>query len=174
MKKIVLVLAMMMPMAMAMMAQEKMHAPQRHDGKDHIEKMAKELNLTPAQREKISKIFLDQMKEEKKLDEKRMKAHEKTGKKIMKVLTPEQQLKFNQMKEGQGRHHMGMGQGRPDGFRPDGMGPRPDGKRPNFDGKKGPRHDGKRPHFDGKKGPRTGDHQLPPPPQNGDDVKTAD
>ena len=173
---------MMMPMALAMMAQEKMHAPQRHDGKDHIEKMAKELNLTPAQRDKISKIFLDQMKEEKKLDEKRMKAHEKTGKKIMKVLTPEQQLKFNQMKERQGRHHMGMGQGRPDGPRPDGMGPRHDGKRPHFDGKpgprpdgkKGPRHDGKRPQFDGKMPPRPEGGQLPPPPQNGDDVKMAD
>ena len=135
---------MMMPLAMAMTAQEKMHAPQRHNGKDHIEKIAKELNLTPAQREKISKIFLDQMKEEKKLDEKRMKIYEKSSKKMMKVLTPEQQLKFNQMKESQGHHHMGMGQGRPDGFRPDGMGPRPDGKRPHFDGKKGPRHDGKK------------------------------
>ena len=179
MKKIVLVLAMMMPMAMAMMAQEEMKAPHMPDGQDRIERMSKELNLTPAQREKVSKIFLDESKQMRKMSEKMMKEHEKAQKKVMKVLTPEQQLKYGKMMEHQGRRPMGMG---PDkGLRPDGkMGPRHgDKKGPRHDGKmgpngkKGPRHDGQRPEFDGKMPPRPEGGQLPPPP-SGDDVKIAD
>lgn len=180
MKKIVLALAMMMPMAIAMTAQQEMKAPHMPDGQDRIERMSKELNLTPAQRKKVSKIFLDESKQMRKMGEKMMKEREKTQKKVMKVLTPEQQLKYGKMMEHQGRHFMGKGKGpRPDGK----MGPRHNGKKgprhdgkmgPRHDGKKGPRHDGKHPQFDGKMPPRPEGGQLPPPPQNGDDVKIAD
>ena len=107
------------------------------------------------------------------MSEKMMKEHEKTQKKVMKVLTPEQQLKYDKMIEHQGRRPMGMGSGK--GPRPDGkMGPRPDGKMgPRHDGKMGPRHDGNRPEFDGKMPPRPEGGQLPPPP-SGEDVKIAD
>ena len=70
MKKIVLTMAAMMTMTMAM-AQESDNKSERRAFKqptpeEMTDRMAKELNLTPAQRDKISKIFLDQMKEEKK------------------------------------------------------------------------------------------------------------
>ena len=159
MKKIVLVLSMMMPMAIAMMAQEEMKAPRMFDGKSRIERMASELNLTPAQREKMEKIFGDEMKQMRKMGEKMRSEREKTDKKVMKVLTPEQQLKYGKMKERHARH---MGQG---------MGPRHDGKMgPRHDGKMGPRHHGKKgPRHDGKIGELHEDGQLLAPPQNGND-----
>jgi Spy/CpxP family protein refolding chaperone len=169
MKKIVLVLSMMMPMALAMTAQQEMKVQHMPDGKGRIEHMSKELNLTPAQREKVEKIYRDEMKQMQKMGEKMKKERENTDKKVMKVLSPEQQAKYGKMLEMRGKHRMGFGNGpRHDGKRPhhNFKGHRPDGKMGQHDGK-GPRHHGKKgPRPGGKQGQLHEDGQLLSPPQN--------
>ena len=163
MKKIVLSLAMLLAMTMSMTAQQQeMNRSHRPDGKDRIEHLSQELNLTPDQREKVNKIFQEESKKMHKKGEDMRKEREKTHNKLMKVLTADQQEKYRKMMEKRGERRHGM--------RPDGKpGMRPDGKRGmRPDGKRGPRPDGKRTHMhDGKRGPRPDGQQVPPTLQEG-------
>lgn len=68
----------------------------------HLDKMAKELNLTPDQKQKISAIMKENGEKRKtEMDKKREEAKaemEATDKKITDILTPEQAQKFEKMK----------------------------------------------------------------------------
>jgi Spy/CpxP family protein refolding chaperone len=67
-------------------------AMSQHDAHEKAEKLKKELNLTDDQVKKIESIYTESHKEREKL-------HESTKEQVKGVLTPEQQKKFDEMKE---------------------------------------------------------------------------
>ena len=151
MKKIVLALAVALMGTIVMNAQPP-HRPGMDKGQmleKRVERLEKELNLTPEQKAEILRIYTEEMETMQQAapsrgqgfepgDEDAMKArHEQmqkqrqeTNARIEALLTPEQAEKFAQIKDRDGRrgHRPGMGHpGRHDGERPHGSkGQKPD------------------------------------------------
>jgi protein CpxP len=104
--------------------QESKPQAQTESGQHHgqranqLERLSKELNLTDDQKAKVKPILEEQTKQMKTMredstlteDQKREKMkliHQSTHSQINDILTPEQQKKFEQLKEQQKAHHEG-------------------------------------------------------------------
>ena len=102
------------------------HAEMHHNGESadqHLQMLSEKLNLTDDQKAKLKPILQDQMQQMKVVredsslsqEQKRAKMksiHESLHDQINAVLTPEQQVKFKQMRQEQTEKHKGMEEGK--------------------------------------------------------------
>jgi periplasmic protein CpxP/Spy len=104
--------------------------PDKHSGMhheesadQHLQMLSEKLNLTDDQKAKVKPVLQDQMQQMKAVredsalseEQKRTKMksiHESMHEQINAVLTPEQQVKFKQMKQEQMQKHKGMEEGK--------------------------------------------------------------
>jgi periplasmic protein CpxP/Spy len=104
------------------------HAGMHHNGDDadqHLQMLSDKLNLTDDQKAKIKPVFQGQMqqmnavREDSSLSQEQKRAkmksiHESLHDQINAVLTPEQQAKFEQLRQEQMEKHKGMKEGKMD------------------------------------------------------------
>jgi periplasmic protein CpxP/Spy len=101
------------------------HAGMHHEesADTHLQMLSEKLNLTDDQKAKVKPVLQDQMQQMKAVredsslseEQKRTKMksiHESMHEQINAVLTPEQQVKFKQMKQEQMQKHKGMEEGK--------------------------------------------------------------
>ena len=101
------------------------HAGMHHEesADQHLQMLSEKLNLTDDQKAKVKPVLQDQMQQMKAVredsslseEQKRTKMksiHESMHEQINAVLTPEQQVKFKQMKQEQMQKHKGMEEGK--------------------------------------------------------------
>jgi len=101
------------------------HAGMHHEesADQHLQMLSEKLNLTDDQKAKVKPVLQDQMQQMKAVredsslseEQKRTKMksiHESMHEQINSVLTPEQQVKFKQMKQEQMQKHKGMEEGK--------------------------------------------------------------
>jgi len=125
MKKIVLTMVALLSLTMAQAQNEngERKAPKKMDPQEMVDRMAKDLNLTAAQKTKVAEVMKEQQAEMKRHQEK-MK---ETDEKMKKVLTDEQYKNWQKM-----QHHRGGFDGRGQGGSRGNRGPRPNGPRPDM------------------------------------------
>jgi protein CpxP len=101
------------------------HAGMHHEesADQHLQMLSEKLNLTDDQKAKVKPVLQDQMQQMKAVredsslseEQKRTKMksiHESMHEQINAVLTPEQQVKFKQMKQEEMQKHKGMEEGK--------------------------------------------------------------